>query len=419
MRLGMRSYTIGSAWWQGDCGPYWGHNAIVRMAPFTACCDLPVIEQGAPVKGHVLSHDQIEAVLMRRAGYEVRVLAEEGSSFEQNPPTLLEFIRRDLRWCQGNMQYWHFLRAPGLQPVSRYQLLLAILMFLGSPAWMGLLLLGSTAAAIAPNAGGFHALGCRDCAFVARAGNVVCAQYRDRHRRAQPCEARRAFGGGPRFTASFAITVVFVLLLAPIMWVGHTLFLARLLLGRTIGWGAQARDDHVVPWSLALRRLWPQTLIGLAPILLLAVTAPSAIPYALFIAGGTAALDPARCCDRLARTGARTHSGRHRSPARGGRRRRPCWSRSSCPRSRCRGARDKAACLALRCSTLGGPCAASFGRCGFITAMATGAPPCICSIAASSSRATSFSTSAPMWATAIAAFRRLARGSSRSSRSPP
>src|SRR5205807_10055383 len=104
MRLGMRSYTIGSAWWQGDCGPYWGHNAIVRLAPFMAHCDLPVLQEGA-VKGHVLSHDQIEAVLMRKAGYEVRVLAEEGSSFEQNPPTLVEFIRRDLLWCQGNMQY--------------------------------------------------------------------------------------------------------------------------------------------------------------------------------------------------------------------------------------------------------------------------------------------------------------------------
>ena len=88
MRLGMRSYTIGSAWWQGDCGPYWGHNAIVRIAPFMAHCELPVLADGALVKGHVLSHDQVEAVLMRRAGYEVRVLAEEGASFEQNPPTL-------------------------------------------------------------------------------------------------------------------------------------------------------------------------------------------------------------------------------------------------------------------------------------------------------------------------------------------
>ena len=68
MRLSMRSYTIGSAWWQGDCGPYWGHNAIMRLAPFIACCQLPVLDHGALVKGHVLSHDQIEAALMRKAG---------------------------------------------------------------------------------------------------------------------------------------------------------------------------------------------------------------------------------------------------------------------------------------------------------------------------------------------------------------
>ncbi|HEY6257592.1 MAG TPA: glycosyltransferase family 2 protein, partial [Xanthobacteraceae bacterium] len=94
MRLSMRSYTIGSAWWQGDCGPYWGHNAIIRLAPFIAHCHLPMLSDRALVAGHVLSHDQVEAVLMRRAGYEVRVLAEEGGSFEQNPPTLIEFIRR-------------------------------------------------------------------------------------------------------------------------------------------------------------------------------------------------------------------------------------------------------------------------------------------------------------------------------------
>src|SRR5262249_22493833 len=155
MRLSMRSYTIGSAWWQGDCGPYWGHNAIVRLAPFMRHCQLPVIAEGALVERYVLSHDQIEAVLMRRAGYAVRVRASEGSSFEQNPPTLIEFIRRDLRWCQGNMQYWHFLRLPGLLPVSRYQLGFAILMFLGSPAWIGLLLIGSPAVTLASTPAAF------------------------------------------------------------------------------------------------------------------------------------------------------------------------------------------------------------------------------------------------------------------------
>ena len=148
MRLGMRSYTIGSAWWQGDCGPYWGHNAVFRLGPFIAHCELPVLSRGGSEARHILSHDQIEAALMRAAGYSVRVLPEEGLGWEENPPTLLEFIRRDLRWCQGNMQYWRFLALPGLKPVSRYQLGLAILMFIGSPAWIGMLVLGTLALAL-------------------------------------------------------------------------------------------------------------------------------------------------------------------------------------------------------------------------------------------------------------------------------
>jgi membrane glycosyltransferase len=282
MRLGMRSYTIGSAWWQADCGPYWGHNAAVRLKPFMAHCQLPVLGEGS----HVMSHDQIEAVLMRRGGYAVRVLAEEGASFEQNPPTLVEFIRRDLRWCQGNMQYWHFLALPGLRPVSRYQLAFAILMFLGSPAWIGMLLIGSVAVALAPTWSDFIRGDAGLAIFVAvlvmwfapKIATVIDVLSRP--------DLRRIFGGGLRFTAGVITEVIFFLLLAPIMWASHTLFLASLLLGRTIGWGAQARDDHEVPWSLAARQFWPQTLIGLCPVALLAVTVPWAIPYALFIAGG-------------------------------------------------------------------------------------------------------------------------------------
>src|SRR4051794_1598601 len=286
MRLSMRSYTIGSAWWQGDCGPYWGHNAIVRIAPFLTPCELPVLSEGALVKGHVLSHDQLEAVLMRRAGYGVRVLAGEGSSFEQNPPTLVEFIRRDLRWCQGNMQYWHFLRMPGLRPVSRYQLMFALLMFLGSPAWIGLLLFGTLGVALAPTPADFM----RWDAGIALLFFVLVIWFAPNIATmidvlTRP-KLRYLFGGGVRFSASFLMTIIFVVLVAPIMWVSHTVFLARLLFGRTIEWGAQARDDHEVPWSLALRHFWPQTLVGLAPLLVLAVSAPSAIPYAFLIAGG-------------------------------------------------------------------------------------------------------------------------------------
>jgi membrane glycosyltransferase len=286
MRLGMRSYTIGSAWWQGDCGPYWGHNAIVRIAPFMAHCELPVLTGGALVKGHVLSHDQVEAVLMRRAGYGVRVLAEEGASFEQNPPTLVEFIRRDLRWCQGNMQYWHFLRMPGLRPVSRYQMVFALLMFLGSPAWIGLLLIGTLGVALAPTAADFMRWDAGLALlffvlvmwFAPNIATMIDVLTRPK--------LRYLFGGGLRFSASFIITIIFVVLVAPIMWVSHSVFLARLLFGRTIEWGAQARDDHEVPWSLAFRHFWPQTLIGLVPLSVLAISAPSAIPYAFLLAGG-------------------------------------------------------------------------------------------------------------------------------------
>jgi membrane glycosyltransferase len=292
MRLSMRSYTIGSAWWQGDCGPYWGHNAIVRLAPFMAHCHLPVLSESALVSGHVLSHDQVEAVLMRRAGYEVRVLPEEGGSFEQNPPTLIEFIRRDLRWCQGNMQYWHFLVMPGLKPVSRYQLSFAILMFLGSPAWMGLLVLGTAAVALAGSPDAFIRPGAGMALFVTVlimwfAPNIATAI----DVLARP-QLRSAFGGGIRFTLSAVAQTIFVLLLLPIMWFGHTLFLARLLLGRSVGWTAQARDDHEVPLWLAARQLWPQTLLGLWTMAVLGSTVPAAIPYALFIAGGLAVSIP-------------------------------------------------------------------------------------------------------------------------------
>ncbi len=146
----------------------------MRLAPFIAHCHIPPRPDGT----HILCHDQIEAVLMRRAGFEVRVLPEEGASWEENPPTLLEFIRRDLRWAQGNMQYWPYLVMPGLRPVSRYQIAFAMLMFLGSPAWIGLLVLGTHRGRHARR-GELHPAGCRHGAVHHHADHVVRAE--DRH----------------------------------------------------------------------------------------------------------------------------------------------------------------------------------------------------------------------------------------------
>ena len=184
---------------------------------------------------------------MRRAGYEVRVLPEEGASWEENPPTLLEFIRRDLRRAQGNMQYWPFLVMPGLKPVSRYQIAFAMLMFLGSPAWMGLLVLGLLAVAlegaanfIRPDAGMALFAITLIMWFAPKIATVIDVVSRP--------ALRQSFGGAGRFIASTITETIFFLMLSPIMWFGHTMFLAGLLLGRRIGWGGQARDDHSVPW---------------------------------------------------------------------------------------------------------------------------------------------------------------------------
>jgi membrane glycosyltransferase len=292
MRLGMRSYTIGSAWWQGDCGPYWGHNAVLRLAPFIAHCKLPVLSGDRTAPNHILSHDQIEAALMRAAGFEVRVLPEEDLGWEENPPTLIEFIRRDLRWCQGNMQYWRLLALPGLQPVSRYQLMLAILMFIGSPAWIGLLVIGTLAVASADAPASFVRADAGMALFACMLGMWFAPKLASIiHVLLQP-GLRRGFGGAGLFIANCAIETVFSILLCPILWVGHTIFMVGLLFNRAIGWIAQTRDDHAVPFTLALHNLWPHTALGGAALLVLTMTHPGAIPYALFVAGGPALAIP-------------------------------------------------------------------------------------------------------------------------------
>jgi membrane glycosyltransferase len=286
MRLGMRSYTIGGAWWQGDCGPYWGHNAAIRLAPFTAHCDLPLLPNGQ----QILSHDQVEAVLMRRAGYEVRVLAEENLGWEENPPSLTDFIQRDLRWCQGNMQYWSLLALPGLKALSRVQLLLAILMFVGSPAWILLLVVGTVAAARTPGAlvdpydGGWLLAAMLFMWFAPKIATVADILLR--------ASLRRAFGGTARLLVNVTIETVFFLLLAPVQWMSHTIQLVELVLGRKVGWGAQVRDAHAVRLSTALRAFLPHLAVGWASVLALAFMNPAALPVALLIAGGLALSAP-------------------------------------------------------------------------------------------------------------------------------
>ncbi len=288
MRLGMRSYTLGTAWWQGDCGPYWGHNAVFRLAPFIAQCDLPLLHDKHGKTHHILSHDQVEAVLMRRAGFDVRVFPQEDESWEENPPTLIEYIRRDLRWCEGNLQYLQLLNLPGIKFISRLQLLNAVFMFLGSPAWIGMLVLGTIMLALSPTPGEFmHPATGLTLLWLSIfmwywpkfAGGLDALIRSDQ---------RKAFGGPLKFLIGFSLEMMFSILMTPITWLNHSMFMCGLLFGKKSGWTGQTRDDHSVPVAVALRQFWPHTLLGIFLIGLLARTHPECVTMACVLFGGLA-----------------------------------------------------------------------------------------------------------------------------------
>jgi len=280
MRQGMRTYTTGAAWWQGDCGPFWGHNAAIRMAPYRDHCHLPKLSGEPPLGGDILSHDQVEAVLMRRAGWEVRVLSEEGGSWEQNPPALPDFIKRDLRWCQGNMQYFRLLNLPGLLPLSRIQLVLAILMYVGAPAWIGFIIT-ATAQAFFPSAGPEpYPVDLGVGLLIASMGMVLSPKLFGILDILVQRRARQGYGGGVRLLLGAFLEFLFSSLLAPVISLAETIFMIGLCFGRRILWEAQRREGYRVPWGAAAKGLWPQTLFGALLTIALVIAAPGSIAWA-------------------------------------------------------------------------------------------------------------------------------------------
>jgi membrane glycosyltransferase len=285
MRHAMRCYTMGQAWWVAECGPFWGHNALVRIAPFAEHCRLPLLPGPPPFGGDVLSHDQVEAALMRRAGFEVRVLPEERGSWEDNPPTVLEFVRRDLRWCQGNMQYSRLLDLPGLYPVSRFQLVWAILMFLSPPAWTLMMALLPLAAWQARSMDNFPA-GPAIALYVTflsmylmpKTAGVIDAMLTK--------DGVRCYGGWLRFAAGAAIELVFSFLQGAVSTVRTTIFMIGLLFGKSVTWGGQARDTHDVAWLTAVSALWPQLVFGMMVWGALLLTSPAIFWWSLPLTAG-------------------------------------------------------------------------------------------------------------------------------------
>ncbi len=301
MRAGMRTWAAGQDWWQGDSGPYWGHNAMIRIAPFRTHARLPLLPDGKPI----LSHDQVEAALLRGAGWGVRVLAEEDGSWEAFPPALPEHLGRELRWLAGNLQYRHLLRLPGLRPMGRWQLLQAILLFTSAPFTL-LFLLGAAVAAATDHASAFPAAPALGLTL-AWAGSLYAPKLLGYLEVFVSSTERSRYGGAARFVAGVVAETVFTLAYDAINPVSKVGAMLRLILGRRPGWAAQNRVDRGVGWGEAVRLCWPHTLLGVVVFAGFACAGERAVVWAMPFVGGLlvavpfAVLTADRCVGRWLR----------------------------------------------------------------------------------------------------------------------
>lgn len=266
--------ATGHCFWQGHAANFWGHNAILRTRAFMASCGLPALPGKPPLGGDILSHDFVEAALMRRAGWAVQLDPRLDESFEEVPSNILEFAKRDRRWVQGNLQHLRLLAAAGLHPMSRLHFLFGALAYLTSLLW-GLMLVISTVDAIGRAQGhhdffrhGFQLfpdwpvtppdlvmplLICTAVVLLLPKGLGFLVAFIQRP---------AAFGGRAPLLASTLLEIVIAILIAPVMMLLHSGFILSVLAGRRVNWDAQVREGRSVPWGTTLRHTWLATLIG-------------------------------------------------------------------------------------------------------------------------------------------------------------
>jgi membrane glycosyltransferase len=257
-RLYGPALTHGLALFWGAEGNYWGHNAILRVRAFAAHCGLPRLPGRKPFGGDIMSHDFVEAALLRRAGWQVRLAPGLGGSYEECPPTLPDMTVRDRRWCQGNIQHLGVVGARGLHWMSRFHMLQGAMGYLMSPLWL-LFLVASSLMAVQSRfgiGGAWDIYGMRVLSWVL----AVSVLWLMAPRLIALCliltrrDDRRAWGDPVKLVAGVVLETALSALVAPILMVSQSKALLDILLGRDSGWAAQARDDGGVAWGDAARR---------------------------------------------------------------------------------------------------------------------------------------------------------------------
>lgn len=265
----------GLAWWHGSESNYWGHNAIIRTRAFAEEAGLPHLKGRKPFGGHILSHDFVEAALIRRGGWAVHMVPWLEGSYEEGPPSLTDLAVRDRRWCQGNLQHAAVLPARGITFASRLHLLTGIGCYITAPLWLAMLLVGlliSIQGRYVPpdyfpeGFALFPSWPAQDpvraaWVFAATMGVLLAPKFISYVLLLFDSRRRRAFGAAPAFFSMLVETLISGLL-APVMMLVQSGGVAGILAGRDVGWQPQRRDDGSVPVMDLVRRYGGHTLLG-------------------------------------------------------------------------------------------------------------------------------------------------------------
>jgi membrane glycosyltransferase len=291
-------FTAGLAYWQLGESHYWGHNAIIRLEPFMRHCVLAPLPGRGALAGEILSHDFVEAALMRRAGYGVWIAYDLPGSYEETPANLIEEVKRDRRWCHGNLMNARLMFARGMHPVHRTVFLTGALAYLSAPLWAGFLALSTwllvTHARTDPE---YFVIpyqlfplwpSWRPQDALALVAAVATMLFVPKVLAALVAGARdaAAFGGGVRLAASVLAEVVLSALLAPVRMLFHTQFVIVALAGWAIQWKSPKRADAETSFAQALQRHGWQTGIGAVWVAVVAWQAPGFLPWIAPVAAG-------------------------------------------------------------------------------------------------------------------------------------
>ncbi|WP_411821272.1 glucans biosynthesis glucosyltransferase MdoH [Leptospira sp. 'Mane'] len=248
-------FQAGANYWQLNAGSYWGHNALVRIKPFMEHCALPHLPEYGAIGGKILSHDTIESALMRRAGFSVVVAYDLEGSYEESPPNILDSLKRDNRWCQGNLQHLWFLFARKIPILNRLHIFLGIFSYASAPIWAIYIILSMwnywndfrfLSFSLLPEEFDFfiqqiyfpfyHELLALSITllFLPRVLGWIDGLFSE--------DTKNTHGGFLGLTVSFILETVFSILLAPIYLVYYTIFIFFTLLNKKIEWAPQNRN---------------------------------------------------------------------------------------------------------------------------------------------------------------------------------